>query len=373
MINYAPEEQDSFMIKRRFSRRLLVGSVPVGGDAPVSIQSMTNTLTADAAATLEQIRGLAAAGCQIIRVAVPTQTDAQALAEITAASPIPVIADIHYDYRLALSALKAGIAGLRINPGNIGAAWKIKELVTAAKERKVPIRIGVNGGSLEPALLDKYGGPTAPAMVESAMKHIGILEDLDYREIKVSLKASHLPVMLAAYREIAGKIDYPLHLGVTEAGLKSQGLVKSAVGVGALLAEGIGDTIRLSFTGDPIDEIYGARQILAALELIPGGLQIIACPTCGRTKVDLTALVEEAQEKFADLPVPPDKTITVAIMGCPVNGPGEAKGADFGIACGKDAGILFAAGKQIARLPADQLVDSLVTLVSQELNRLPRG
>ncbi|MEL7623288.1 MAG: flavodoxin-dependent (E)-4-hydroxy-3-methylbut-2-enyl-diphosphate synthase [Clostridiales bacterium] len=368
MTNNLTEDQNSFIIKRRPSRRLMVGNVPVGGDAPISVQSMTNTLTADAAATLEQIRGLAAAGCQIIRVAVPTQADAEALTEITAGSPIPVVADIHYDYRLALAALKAGIAGLRINPGNIGAVWKIKEVVAAAKERRVPIRIGVNGGSLEPVLLDKYGGPTATAMVESAMKHIGILEDLDYREIKVSLKASHLPVMLAAYRAIALKTDYPLHLGVTEAGLKSQGLVKSAVGVGTLLAEGIGDTIRLSFTGDPLDEVYSARQILAALELIPGGLQIIACPTCGRTKIDLPVLVEEAQKRFQSLPIPQDRTITIAIMGCPVNGPGEAKGADFGIACGKDAGILFAGGKQIARLPADQLVDSLVALVSQALN-----
>ncbi|MCL1849634.1 MAG: flavodoxin-dependent (E)-4-hydroxy-3-methylbut-2-enyl-diphosphate synthase [Clostridiales bacterium] len=326
---------------------------------------MTNTLTADHASTLAQIRRLAALGCQIIRVAVADGADLDALPQITADSPIPVVADIHYDYRLALGALSAGAAGLRINPGNIGEAWKVREVALAAMERHVPIRIGVNGGSLEADLLERHGGPTAGAMVESALRHAAILEDLDFHEIKISLKSSHVPVMLDAYRQIAAMTEYPLHIGVTEAGLPSQGLVKSAIGVGTLLAEGIGDTIRLSFTGDPAAEVSAAKQILSALGLRPGGLQIVACPTCGRTQVDLAAMVEEAERRFAALAVPEETRITVAIMGCPVNGPGEAREADFGIACGKGAGVLFAAGRQIQRLPENELLDALCRLLEQ--------
>ncbi|MCL2121543.1 MAG: flavodoxin-dependent (E)-4-hydroxy-3-methylbut-2-enyl-diphosphate synthase [Clostridiales bacterium] len=353
---------------RRASRQLMLGSVPVGGNSPVSIQSMTNTITADASATVAQIQALAAKGCQIIRVAAAEITDVQALPQITSLSPIPVVADIHFDYRLAVGAMEAGVAGLRINPGNIGAPWKVKEVVSVAKERRIPIRIGVNGGSLERSLLDKYGGPTAAALVESALNHIHILEDLDYREMKLSLKSSSVPVMLAAYREIAAQTDYPLHLGVTETGLPSQGIVKSAVGVGALLAEGIGDTIRVSLTGDPMEEIAAARQILTALELIPAGLQIIACPTCGRTRVDLPSLVQSAEQKFAALALPAGRSLTLAIMGCAVNGPGEAREADFGIACGKEGGLLFAAGKPLKHLPETELVDALYDLVTSRLS-----
>jgi (E)-4-hydroxy-3-methylbut-2-enyl-diphosphate synthase len=348
---------------RRPSRRLTIGDVPVGGGAPISIQSMTNTRTADHEATLSQILMLAVKGCQIIRVAILDQTDIQALSIITGASALPVIADIHFDHRLAVGALEAGVAGLRINPGNIGALWKVKEVVTAAKERKAPIRIGVNGGSLEAVLLDRYGGPTASALVESALRHVEILDNLDFHDVKISLKSSRVPVMLEAYRDIAGKVDLPLHLGVTETGFPSQGLVKSAVGVGTLLAEGIGDTIRISFTGDPSEEVIAAKQILASLEMIPGGLQIIACPTCGRTQVDLAAMVKAAEQKFSALDLPEGETLTIAIMGCPVNGPGEAREADFGIASGKGAGILFAGGKQIKRLAEDELIDALYELV----------
>jgi (E)-4-hydroxy-3-methylbut-2-enyl-diphosphate synthase len=294
--------------------------------------------------------------------------DVGALSKITADSPLPVIADIHFDYKLALGALESGAAGLRINPGNIGEAWKVREVVRAAKERKIPIRIGVNGGSLEPGLLEKYGGPTAPALVESALSHVAILEDLGFFDIKISLKASRVPVMLEAYRAIAQKVDYPLHLGVTETGPPARGLVKSAVGLGTLLAEGIGDTIRVSFTGDPVEEVTAAKQVLASLELIGGGLQIVACPTCGRTMVDLPAMVAAAEEKFKSLRLPEGGSLTVAIMGCPVNGPGEAREADFGVACGKGAGVLFAGGKQLGRMPEGELIDALYELVLSSVN-----
>ena len=354
---------------RRESRRIMVGRVPVGGGAPISIQSMTNTRTADHEATLRQIRYLAAKGCQIIRVAVADSADVEGLGAITPASPLPVVADVHFDYRLALGALEAGVDGLRLNPGNIGEVWKVREVVAAAKDRQIPIRIGVNGGSLEAGLLDKHGGPTAAALAESALAHVAILEGLGYYEIKISLKSSRVPVMLDAYRQIAGKVDYPLHLGVTETGLPSRGLVKSAVGVGTLLAEGIGDTIRVSFTGDPGEEVDAAKQILRSLELMGGGLQIIACPTCGRTMVDLPAMVMAAEERFKDMALPDGKNISVAIMGCPVNGPGEAREADFGVACGKGAGILFAGGKQLKRLPEDELMDALYAMVAEEAGR----
>jgi (E)-4-hydroxy-3-methylbut-2-enyl-diphosphate synthase len=297
---------------------------------------------------------------------VADEADVVALPTIAASSPLPVVADIHFDYRLAIGALEAGVHALRINPGNIGALWKVREVAKAAKERGAPIRIGVNGGSLEAELLERYGEPTAPALVESALRHAAILEDMDFYDVKISLKSSRVPVMLEAYREIAGRVGYPLHLGVTETGPPSRGLVKSAVGVGTLLAEGIGDTIRVSFTGDPSEEVIAAKQILAALELIPVGLQIVACPTCGRTQVDLEAMVEAAEEKFSGLALPDGKALTIAIMGCPVNGPGEAREADFGIACGKGAGILFAGGKQLARYAEDELVDALYELVTQD-------
>jgi (E)-4-hydroxy-3-methylbut-2-enyl-diphosphate synthase len=327
---------------------------------------MTNTPTADQAGTIEQIRRLALAGCQIVRVAVPDETAAAVLPAILRASPLPLIADIHFDYRLALRSLAAGVAGLRLNPGNIGAAWKVGEVARAAAERRVPIRIGVNSGSLEKRLLERYGGPTAAALVESALFHVRLLEEQGYGEIKISLKASRVPLMLAAYRRIAGLVDYPLHLGVTEAGLPAQGVVKSAVGIGTLLAEGIGDTLRVSLTGDPVPEVAAARQILIALELIPGGWQLIACPTCGRTGPGFLGLVEEVDRRLRQLPAPAGRTVIVAVMGCVVNGPGEGRAADYGIACGGDAGVLFAAGEKVARLPLAELVDALMELLRRD-------
>lgn len=304
---------------------------------------------------MDQIRRLATHGCEIIRAAIPDQEAALSLKEILAESPLPLVADIHFDYRLALQALEAGVHGLRINPGNIGARWKVEEVVKSAQERKIPIRIGVNGGSLEKKLLDKYGGVTPQAMVESALNHARILEDLGFEQIKISLKASHVPLMLAAYREIAAKTDYPLHLGVTEAGLPGKGSIKSAIGIGTLLAEGIGDTIRVSLTGDPLPEIEAAKQILSALGLRKTGVEVISCPTCGRCQVDLYPVARAIEERTAQLEHP----LTVAIMGCAVNGPGEAREADLGIAGGKGEGLLFAKGKIVRKVPQDQMVEAL--------------
>ena len=359
--------KDPAVYPRRKSRRVMVGNVPVGDGAPISVQSMTKTPTADTRATIAQIRRLTSLGCDIIRVAVLDKTDAGALADIIRESPVPVIADIHFDHKLALIAINAGVHGLRINPGNIGAKWKVRELVSAARERALPIRIGVNGGSLEADLLEKHAGPKAGALVESAMRHIGILEDLGYREIKLALKASSVPVTLEAYRTIAAMTEYPLHVGITETGLPSRGIIVSAVGIGALLAEGIGDTIRVSLTDDPEAEVVTARRILAALGLAVEGARVIACPTCGRTQVDLRHMAEEVEKRLSALPLPADRDITVAVMGCPVNGPGEAKDADFGIACGKGSGLLFAGGKQLGKYPEDELIDALIGLISDSV------
>jgi len=330
--------------------------VPVGGGAPVSVQSMTNTDTRDVAATLAQIRSLAEAGCEIVRCAVPDQQAAAALAAIRRDCPLALIADIHFDYRLALAALAAGVDGLRLNPGNIGARWKIEEVVRACAERQVPIRIGVNAGSLEKPLLEKYGHPTAAAMVESALGHIRILEELNYREIKVSLKASDVRRTVAAYRLLAAQCDYPLHVGITEAGTTWAGTIKSAVGLGALLYDGIGDTLRVSLTGDPVEEVRVGWEILKSLELRERGPVFISCPTCGRCQIDLIPVAEEVERRLHDLP----GKITVAVMGCAVNGPGEAREADIGIAGGQGEGLLFRKGKVVRKVPADQLADVLV-------------
>ncbi|MCL6560857.1 MAG: flavodoxin-dependent (E)-4-hydroxy-3-methylbut-2-enyl-diphosphate synthase [Firmicutes bacterium] len=343
-------------MKFKKTRPVMVGSVQIGGGAPVVIQSMTNTDTRDAQATVAQINELAQAGCEVIRVAVPDQAAAVALPAIKASINIPLIADIHFDYRLALAALQAGVDGLRINPGNIGGKDKVREVVAAARERRVPIRIGVNAGSLEKELLKKYGGITADAMVESALNHIGLLEELDYREIKVSLKASHIPLMLEAYRKLAARVDYPLHVGVTEAGTVKSGTIKSAVGIGALLAQGIGDTIRVSLTGHPKHEVYVAWQILKALGLRQRGVELISCPTCGRTQIDLIKLAEQVEEKLAHI----DKPIKVAVMGCAVNGPGEAREADVGIAGGRGMGLLFRHGKIVRQVPEEDLLAELM-------------
>jgi (E)-4-hydroxy-3-methylbut-2-enyl-diphosphate synthase len=317
---------------------------------------MCSTDTRDVAATLAQIGRLAEAGCEIVRCAVPDAEAAAALAAITAASPIPLIADIHFDYRLALSALEGGVHGLRLNPGNIGERWKVEEVVRAARERQVPIRIGVNAGSLEKELLERYGHPTAEAMVESALGHVRILEELDYPEIKISLKASDVMRTVEAYRLLASRVDYPLHIGITEAGTTFAGTIKSAVGLGILLAEGIGDTLRVSLTADPVEEVKVGFEILKSLGLRRRGITFVSCPTCGRCQIDLVRAAEEVERRLAGVEAP----FTVAVMGCVVNGPGEAREADFCIAGGRGEGLLFRHGEIVRKVPEAQLADALV-------------
>lgn len=352
------------MAERRKTRQLNVGGVLIGGNAPIAVQSMTNTHTDDAEATLAQIRKLAAAGCDIIRCAVPDMAAAEGLKTICKESPIPVIADIHFDYKLALAAIAAGVDGLRLNPGNIGSTEKVRAVVEAAKERNIPIRIGVNAGSLPKNLLEKYGHPTAEALVEAAWRHIHILEDMDYRNIKVSLKAHDVPLTIAAYRLLASQCDYPLHVGITEAGTVNSGIIKSAVGIGALLAEGIGDTIRVSLTGDPVNEVKVAYDILKALGLREYGPTLISCPTCGRTRINLEKLALEVERRLADITEP----ITVAVMGCVVNGPGEAREADVGLAGGIGEGLIFRKGVILRKVPENQLVDELFIEIEKILS-----
>ena len=344
---------------RRKTRPLRLGPLTIGGDAPVSVQSMANTDTRDAAATLDQIRRLAEAGCEIVRLAIPDQEAAAGLRAIRAATPIPLVADIHFDHRLALAALAAGVDGLRINPGNIGARWKVEEVVRAARERSVPIRIGVNAGSLDRETLERHGGPTPEALVESALDHLRILEDLDYREIKVSLKGSRVPQTVEAYRLLADQCDYPFHVGITEAGTVFRGAVKTAVGLGILLHSGLGDTLRVSLTGDPVREVEVGYWILQSLGLRRRGVEVISCPTCGRTRVDLIPLAEEVERRLSGVSAP----LTVAVMGCEVNGPGEAREADVGVACGKGVGLLFRQGEVLRKVPADRIADELVAEV----------
>ena len=346
-------------MQRKTTKLISVGPVRIGGGAPIVVQSMTNTDTRDVGATLAQIQALASSGCEIVRLAVLDDEAATALKEIATKSPLPVIADIHFDYRLAIRAVEQGVHGLRLNPGNIGARWKVQEVVRAVKEKQVPIRIGVNAGSLEKELLEKYGGPTAAGMIESALGHIRLLEEEGYTKIKVSLKASSVPLMLEAYRKIVELVDYPLHLGVTEAGTVRSGVVKSAIGIGTLLAEGIGDTIRVSLTGDPVREIPVALEILRVLGLRQRSVELISCPTCGRTQVDLALLAENVEAQLAHLPAL-DKPLKVAVMGCAVNGPGEAREADFGIAGGKGMGLLFRKGEIVAHLPEAELLPALL-------------
>lgn len=340
----------------------MVGPVPVGGDAPCAVQSMCSTDTRDIPATLAQIQGLAAAGCEIVRCAVPDMDAALALSQVKNQSSIPVIADIHFDYKIALKALEGGIDGLRLNPGNIGEKWKIAEVVKAAAERKVPIRIGVNAGSLEKELLERYGHPTAEAMVESALGHVRILEELGYQEIKISLKASDVMKTVAAYRLLSSKVDYPLHIGITEAGTLFSGTIKSSVGLGILLSEGIGDTLRVSLTGDVLDEVRVGFEILKSLGLRQRGVNFVSCPTCGRCQINLIQVAETVERRLQGI----DKPITVAVMGCAVNGPGEAREADVGIAGGKGEGLLFRNGEIIRKVPEDQLADALI----EEINKL---
>ncbi|ABK99363.1 flavodoxin-dependent (E)-4-hydroxy-3-methylbut-2-enyl-diphosphate synthase [Pelobacter propionicus] len=341
---------------KKTTRQIRIGSVAIGGDAPCSVQSMCSTDTRDVAATLAQIQRLATAGCEIIRCAVPDMDAAVALGRIKRESPIPVVADIHFDYKLALAVLEGGIDALRLNPGNIGEKWKVAEVVKAAAERQVPIRIGVNAGSLEKELLAKYGHPTAEAMVESALGHVSILEELGYREIKISLKASDVMKTVSAYRLLSRKVDYPLHIGITEAGTIFSGTVKSSVGLGILLADGIGDTLRVSLTGDVLDEVRVGYEILKSLGLRQRGVNFVSCPTCGRCQINLVKVAEEVERRLQGV----DKRITVAVMGCVVNGPGEAREADVGIAGGKGEGLLFRHGEIIRKVPEDRLADALV-------------
>ena len=346
------------LAKRRKTRQIRVGDVAVGGDAPISVQSMTTTKTADVNATLQQIASLVATGVDIVRVAVPHWEDAEALTAIAAKSTVPVVADIHFQWKYAMAALEAGIQGLRINPGNIKYQDKVRLIAREAKARSVPIRIGVNAGSLEKELLERYGAPTPEALVESALNEARILEEEDFFDIKISVKHSNPRVMIEAYRQLAEKCDYPLHLGVTEAGPMPMGGVKSSVGIGTLLAEGIGDTIRVSLTDDPVEEVKVGTQILQSLGHRKRGLDLVACPSCGRAEVDVLGLTKQVHEALEreGLKVP----IRVAVMGCVVNGPGEAREADLGIAAGKGQGFLVVKGEVIEKIPEDQFVERLI-------------
>ena len=343
------------MFNRKKTRCINVGKVAIGGDSPISVQSMTNTKTTDTAATVEQINALAEAGCDIVRLAVPTMEAAKNLGNIIKAVDVPLIADIHFDYKLAIEAINQGIAGLRLNPGNIGGEAHVKSVVAEAKAHNIPIRIGVNAGSLSRKLLKKYDGVTAEALVESALEHVRILEAENFFDIKISLKAHDVSLTLAAYRLMSDKVDYPLHLGITEAGTVNTGVIKSAVGIGALLAEGIGDTIRVSLTGDPVVEVKVANEILKSLGLKNYGATLIACPTCGRTRIDLPTIAAKVEEKLSSV----KENITVAVMGCVVNGPGEAREADVGIAGADGEGIVFRKGEIIRKVPESELVNEL--------------
>ncbi len=338
------------------TRQICVGDVKIGGGEPVVIQSMLNTKTTDVEGSLAQIRALKTAGCQVVRLAVPNMTAARSFAQICKDSPLPLVADIHFDYKLAIAAAEGGAAKIRINPGNIGGEDRVEAVVKVCKERNIPIRIGVNGGSLDKKLLEKYGHPTAEALVESAFEHIALLEKFDFYDTCVSMKSSTVPTMVAAARLFREKCDYPLHIGVTETGPVRMGLMKSAMGIGALLLDGIGDTIRVSLTDDPVEEVYAAKDILKAAGLRKEGVNIISCPTCGRTRIDLIGLVNRVDEALKDC----QKPITVAVMGCVVNGPGEAREADIGIAGGDGWGMLFEKGEQVEKLPYDELLPALL-------------
>ena len=338
------------------TRQILVGGIPIGGGAPVVIQSMLNTKTTDVEGSLAQIRALASAGCQIARLAVPNMEAARTFADICKESPLPLVADIHFDYKLAIAAAEGGASKIRINPGNIGGEDRVKAVVDVCKEKKIPIRIGVNGGSLDKKLLEKYGHPTAEALVESAFEHLELLEKQGFYDTCVSMKSSTVPTMVAAARLFRSQCDYPIHIGVTETGPVKQGLMKSAMGIGALLLDGIGDTIRVSLTDDPIEEVYAAKDILKAAGLRKEGVNIISCPTCGRTRIDLIGLVNQVDAALKDC----QKPITVAVMGCVVNGPGEAREADIGIAGGDGWGMIFEKGEQVEKLPYEELLPALL-------------
>ena len=343
------------------SRQILVGGIPIGGGAPVVIQSMLNTKTTDVAGSLAQLRSLKTAGCQVARLAVPNMEAAQGFTEICKESPMPLVADIHFDYKLAIAAAEGGAAKIRINPGNIGGEDRVRAVVDICKDRNIPIRIGVNGGSLDKALLEKHGHPTAEALVESAFSHLELLEKYGFYNTCVSMKSSTVSTMVASARLFRQQCDYPLHIGVTETGPVRMGLMKSAMGIGALLLDGIGDTIRVSLTDDPVEEVHAARDILKAAGLLNEGVNIISCPTCGRTQIDLIGLVNQVDAALKDC----KKPLTVAVMGCVVNGPGEAREADIGIAGGDGCGMLFEKGVQVAKLPYDELLPALLKRIEE--------
>ncbi len=348
-------------MERRKTRRLYIGGVSVGGGAPVRVQSMTNTPTADVNATVEQIRRLETAGCEIVRVSVPDEESARAIREIKRRINIPLVADIHFNWRLAIDSVEGGADGLRLNPGNIGSKERVKEVVRCALQRGVPIRIGVNSGSLEREVLEKYGHPSPEALVESAMRHVRILEDEGFSDIKISLKASDIWTTIRAYRLISTMVDYPLHVGITEAGTVFSGTVKSAVGIGILLAEGIGDTIRVSLTADPVEEVRVGWQILKALDVRKRGVNVIACPTCGRIKIDCIGLAEKIERRLSHISTP----LNVAVMGCVVNGPGEALHADVAIAGGNGVAMLYVEGRPVEKLREDEVVERVVKEVER--------
>ncbi len=343
-------------MERKRTKKIMVGNVPVGGDSPITVQSMINTTTKDIKSTVEQIKRLEEAGCDIIRGAITDFDDAKAIEEIKKSTNIPFIADIQFDYKLAIAAVESGADCLRINPGNIGSEVKVREVIDCCKERNVPIRIGVNSGSIKKEYLEKYNGVNENSMVYSALEHIRLLENLNYENIKISLKASSVPLTIKSYEKMSQMADYPLHLGVTEAGPIWRGTIKSSVGMGTLLAMGIGDTIRVSLTGDPVEEVRVGREILRSLNLLEEGVEIISCPTCGRTKIGLIDLVEEAEKRLAGI----KKPLKIAIMGCPVNGPGEAKEADIGIAGGLGEGLIFKKGVIVKKVKEENLIDELI-------------
>lgn len=348
-------------MKRRKTKKIKVGNIYVGGDSKISVQSMNNTDTRNIEATVKQINDLERAGCDITRCAVLDMEAARALKKIVSSVNIPVVADIHFDYRLALESIESGVAALRINPGNIGSIERVKVVANAAKERKIPIRIGVNSGSLEKEILKKYGKVCSEALVESALNHVRILENLNFNDIVISIKSSNVMQMIESYRIISSKVDYPLHVGVTEAGTVWRGTIKSSIGIGTLLSEGIGDTIRVSLTGNPVEEIKVGREILKSLGYIKEGIEIISCPTCGRTNINLIQLANEAEERLAEC----NKNLKVAIMGCVVNGPGEAREADIGIAGGIGEGLIFKKGKIIKKVKEDKLIDELINEINK--------
>ncbi|MCC8091305.1 MAG: flavodoxin-dependent (E)-4-hydroxy-3-methylbut-2-enyl-diphosphate synthase [Oscillospiraceae bacterium] len=349
-------------MRREDTKKLNVGGVPLGGDAPVTVQSMCNTKTWDTEATLAQIRRLHAAGCDIVRLAVPDEKSAAALPAICAASPLPVVADIHFDYRLALAAASAGVAKIRINPGNIGAPERVEAVAAACKARGIPIRIGINAGSLEKRLLERYGAPTAEAMVESAAGHVEMLERCGFYDICLSLKASSVPLTVEAYALAAERFPYPLHLGVTEAGTSYQGTFSSAAGIGAMLLSGIGNTLRVSLTAAPEEEVKAGIAILKATGLRRGGVHIISCPTCGRTEIDLIGTAKQVEERLSGC----QRDISVAVMGCVVNGPGEAREADYGLAGGRGAAVLFKKGEIVGKVAESEMVPALLRLIETD-------